>query len=666
MNNQALLLLVFAGISFADIYLHVPRGSNNRLNEKSAARTNANRMFNSENNNRGGYNAGDATSEPSGQDEGKQYRMKYFQSGPWKTFSNGEGQSYLTLEWTIQHGCGGNEDTDPQKQNCVLVLQYMCQDDVNSATGTEDTLRNGVQTKRQDYEKPASMEETETAKKKRKTKNVKAERGLHESFDWYDKCYMRERNKGLFTADQKLKTNNGHGYSSAVYTRQNRNGNQYGYECPEDHDYYPYWHPTPWKDIAVFAENSTMCSHYQSKSFNVQPYGECVELYGAGRRRHWSRWNNPADCVRNGKQWVDFHNYLEKATEFKTEASCVTANKAGLKYVWGIPYDASDVSKKECLVQLDQPDCGEAPWSRSNHLGNGRDGQALNYTWILPHFPSGKTQRCVFRMRYNVSTDDYDPYNTDSRHNDGTTNKSPVRTNPYVEIGAGPSPLRLAINTAQFGRVFQDRSHVFLLRPRPPALNREKIFNLNVRGKRGNIVQVYPAVEYDFAPSYLNINEGDLVHIQWTGSNTHNNGDPEGDGQKGSDGEGKAGTDRNNLVQILDRNENFPIPFEKTTMWTNAEVKWIYHMEQTVSPKDLALSMASSGYYTCMTRSTCSKSANKDSSAETKDELNNLLNNAPASYEGAVVKFKKGIHHFICSRNNNFTNRSQKGTIIVR
>ena len=44
-----------------DIYLHSPRGSNNRLNEENNNRRNGNRLFDSQNNNAGGYNVGDAT-----------------------------------------------------------------------------------------------------------------------------------------------------------------------------------------------------------------------------------------------------------------------------------------------------------------------------------------------------------------------------------------------------------------------------------------------------------------------------------------------------------------------------------------------------------------------------------------------------------------------------
>ena len=66
-----------------------------------------------------------------------------------------------------------------------------------------------------------------------------------------------------------------------------------------------------------------------------------------------------------------------------------------------------------------------------------------------------------------------------------------IQQNPAVDIGA-TTPLKLAINTAQYGRTFQDRSHVIKLSPRLPhsVPQDQDIYNLNIRGKRGNIVQV--------------------------------------------------------------------------------------------------------------------------------------------------------------------------------
>ena len=63
---------------------------------------------------------------------------------------------------------------------------------------------------------------------------------------------------GLFTADQKLKNNN-LGVSSAIYTRQNPNGQRRGYECPEERDYYPHWHPNQWRDAAIMVGDVAEC-----------------------------------------------------------------------------------------------------------------------------------------------------------------------------------------------------------------------------------------------------------------------------------------------------------------------------------------------------------------------------------------------------------------------
>ena len=76
---------------------------------------------------------------------------------------------------------------------------------------------------------------------------------------------------GLFTADQKLAG------QESIYTRQNPTGTRRGYECPEERDYYPYWHPTEWKDIAILTSDTSECEYYKKHSFNVEPKGKYWE-----------------------------------------------------------------------------------------------------------------------------------------------------------------------------------------------------------------------------------------------------------------------------------------------------------------------------------------------------------------------------------------------------
>ena len=157
-------------------------------------------------------------------------------------------------------------------------------------------------------------DDTEAGNLKRKTDNVGLDKVLQEPWEFYDACNYRERNNGLFTADQQLKVND-KGYSSAVFTRQNPGGNRRGYECPEERDYYPYWHPSMWKDISILTSNASLCEYYLKESFNTNSKNLCVEKYsGSDVQKHWSRWNNQKDCASNNGKWVELYNYLEKAS----------------------------------------------------------------------------------------------------------------------------------------------------------------------------------------------------------------------------------------------------------------------------------------------------------------------------------------------------------------
>ena len=220
-----------AGVARADVYMHYPPGSNNRLDEGGGNRQNNNRLMDTQNNAKGGYGYG-------GDSDNQAPPVRYMAG------------SKLSMAWTSQHSCGS------ENAECQIVIQYMCNDGQTTPPGLpqatagvgEGPVRDGTSRTSPDPNDPTLA------------------RGLHEPTSFYQACADRERNKGLYIADQNL---NGNGRDEATHTRQNPNGQRSGLECAEERDYYPYWAPTPWKDLMIMTNNLALCDFYQSNSQNV-------------------------------------------------------------------------------------------------------------------------------------------------------------------------------------------------------------------------------------------------------------------------------------------------------------------------------------------------------------------------------------------------------------
>jgi hypothetical protein len=227
----------------------------------------------------------------------------------------------------------------------------------------------------------------------------------------------------------------------------------------------------------------------------------------------------------------------------------------------------------------------------------------------------------------------------------------------YGKDGSGYDwQLRLALNTDQYSRTFEDRSHTFFISHRPADItDSHRIFNLNVRGKRGNIVEAYPAVEYDFTPSDLHVNIGDFIHFQWTGCDTNPN----------YAGEGTQRTDRSNIVQLSDRKRNIPMTFTDQTLFDSAATAFYFaHLNQYGGK--VCTTEDETGC--CLTYEQLKSVTQKNGGDINQNPQNCMKLNDPGVqyFKGATVQLKKqGQYHYMSSRNNNFTNRSQKGSITV-
>jgi hypothetical protein len=433
---------------------------------------------------------------------------------------------------------------------------------------------------------------------------------MHETYQYYQDCKNRERNMGLFIADREEEGNLNTGRRGAIFTRQNNNGNRHGYECVEERDYYPYWHPTPFRDLAILTSDESFCKFYKAQSQNVQSKGYCTMPADQVQQTE----NNPVKCAAAGGTW-------------NTQKS------------WG----------------MSAPLCIQAPWSRENHLGAGNNGFTNSINVTLPTRKDedcikGNNCNCAIRLRYNISTNDMGPNanRPDAGFIDWTSNavNSPIKEDPLIP--QDDAIHELAIDTSQFGRTFQDRSHTFHIRPRPGGVsNNARIFNINVRGKRGNIVQAYPATEYDFVPTILNARVGDYIHFQWTGCDTN---------PAGNAGEGTDQTDRSNVVQTTNMADSKP-----------ASDEWLKKHTPMFQSKALRLRMAMLGQTDCLSYEELLAKNGGNQNAEEQDVQNCMKLNAASQYfDAGLIKFNlTGSFSYMSTRNHNFSNRDQKGLLNI-
>jgi hypothetical protein len=629
----------------ADVYMHNPRGSNGRNCEKNENRENANRLFDTQNNDAGGYacpraetfscytylNDQNGKNQCNAQNTQNPNKGLVSQQSPHNLNTNNQDYnptermyyvegSVLPIEWTNQHACGTND-----KVHCDVVIQIACEDTLSDDCGTGRTgnaacgPRDGTPVNNNQGDQ---VNGRATARIPDNTDQQDDYRyGRHETYRYYEQCKRRERNKGLWTADQNVNGN------SAEYTRQNPNGQRYGLECPEESEYFPYWHPTPFRDIGVVVSDLERCKLYETESQNVKAKGFCncnEATCGAGKG---NLPNNPAACANKGGVWEE-------------------------QAAWGIA----------------PPRCEVGAFSRDNHLGNvGADGQPYHFNWTIPKWAAGK-ESCTLRIRYNISTGDV---NDTSVYGDSTLNddRSPIiDRNNREELsyrGVLDYKLGLAVNSNQYGRTFQDRSYMFSVKERNEETagdceNSGTIYNLNVRGKRGNIVQVYPNVEYDFVPNTLVVTQDDCVHVQWTGSDYNPNRNPnnaEG-GPPDAANDGQARADRHNIVQMDHANDNAPeFDASKYTMFEAPKEDWVRlaYLDQKINTPE------------CETIQQLKQRSNNRQQRERYHTNCMKLSGARTPYHnmGMMKPGAKGSYQYMSTRNNNFSNRGQKAHLIV-
>jgi hypothetical protein len=203
----------------------------------------------------------------------------------------------------------------------------------------------------------------------------------------------------------------------------------------------------------------------------------------------------------------------------------------------------------------------------------------------------------------------------------------------------------------------------------PDGVEGPTLVNVNVRGKRGNIVQTYPSVEYDFIPKEMTLREDDAIHFQWTGSdynpargcNDGTGGPPDGNPNN------NARADRMNIVEMAATKDNMPMG----TIDANY-VKNSMFASQTQAETFAFAGQNLDNYQGCKTVETLN-AINNDNRRENDPGNCAFMNRAgrvtsksgrtyftPYFNQEPVIMTNLGQHQFYSTRNNNFSNRDSK------